>query len=540
MTAALLRLPPAGFILSTLIALYLLPGMFGHDPWKTEDAIGFGVVHAMLSQGQLYPLALAGEPYVASGPLYFWLAAAAAKCFGLLIPAHDAARIASLVCVGLALHFTRLAARELYGPDGGNLSLLTLMGSLGLLIHARETASATGALAGVAAAYFGIAMARRSTFKSGIALGLGATVAFLTEGLPALLPPMVAALVLIPFAIADHERRYVRAVGLGFVICTFITVAWLVWAHRQYPAYQSAWLDAQFAKLAGRPQAVISLDYLKTLAWTAWPAWPLALWAIWAYRRRFRNPDFVVPFVAAFVSILVVLFTSASRELDALVLLVPLAIPAGAVAIQLRRGAANALASFSLMSTVLLAALLWIMWIAMMTGVPAQLATNVAKLEPGYVVAFNPLALAVALILSALWYGYVMRIERSTLRAIPLWTSGMVLVWGLAMTLWIGWIDYGKSYRSVVAGAVAAVASSAPRSGCIASVGLGETQRAVFHYHGGLVTERLETGRGSQCNTLLAQARIGSAEPAPGPGWTQVWEGARPRDRERYRLYYRN
>jgi 4-amino-4-deoxy-L-arabinose transferase-like glycosyltransferase len=531
-----LALPPAGIALAVLVLVYLFAGLVGHDPWKTEDAVGFGVVYAMLSSGELATLALAGEPYVASGPLYFWLAAASARAFELVLPLHDGARIASAVCVALALYFTRLAARELYGRTAGDLSLLALMGCLGFLIHARETAPETAALAAVAAAYYGIAIAWKKPRKAAVFFGAGISCAFLAKGLVALAPPLVAALVLVPVAIADRARGYRRAVLAAVAMLVVIGGAWLTAVAAADRAYLDAWIDAQWDTLMSLPRLRVSIEYLKTIAWAAWPAWPLTLWAAWAYRHNLRNPGFAVPLVASAVSIVLLVLAPAADEMDALVLLVPLAIPAGAAAMALRRGAANALAWFSLMTATLLAGALWVTWFAMTTGVPARMATNIAKLEPGFVPTLSIGLVAAALVLTALWVWLVLKTELTTLRAVPFWSIGLTLVWGLAMTLWLPWIDYGKSYRAVGTGARDALGD---RTGCIASAGFGEVQRAVFHYHGGIVTERVETGRGGACRTLIVQQRASVDETPPPPGWKKLWEGARPRDQERYRLYVR-
>ena len=55
----------------------------------------------------------------------------------------------------------------------------------------------------------------------------------------------------------------------------------------------------------------------------------------------------------------------------------------------LRRGAAAALAWFGAMTFSFFGALVWLGWFAMMTGVPAQIARNFAKLEPGHVPQFQ-------------------------------------------------------------------------------------------------------------------------------------------------------
>jgi len=42
-----LTLPPSPAFVALLAALFIVPGLAGHDLWKTQDAIGLGIVHAM-------------------------------------------------------------------------------------------------------------------------------------------------------------------------------------------------------------------------------------------------------------------------------------------------------------------------------------------------------------------------------------------------------------------------------------------------------------------------------------------------------------
>ena len=46
---------------------------------------------------------------------------------------------------------------------------------------------------------------------------------------------------------------------------------------------------------------------------------------------------------------------------------------------------------------------IWVVWLAVQTGVPAKPAANVAKLAPGYVPSFSLLAFGVALAATAAW-----------------------------------------------------------------------------------------------------------------------------------------
>ncbi len=50
---------------------------------------------------------------------------------------------------------------------------------------------------------------------------------------------------------------------------------------------------------------------------------------------------------------------------------------------------------------------IWVIWIAMQTGVPAKPAANVAKLAPGFSPSFSLFALLVALAASVAWCSLV-------------------------------------------------------------------------------------------------------------------------------------
>ncbi len=534
--ASSLVMPPSGWRLVLLVFAFLVPGLIGHDPWKTDDAIGIGIVHSMLDRGAWLTIELAGEPYFEDGPLFYWMAAIFSKAASLMLPVHDGTRFAALLSVLIAFFFTRLAARELYGKRAGDLSMLALLGSLGLIVHAHQTTAETAMLGALATAYYGIAIAWKKPVKAGIFFGVGTGCAFLAKGLAAFIPPLLAALILLPIALIKGTRSFVYAVLLGLLILIPVAFVWPAVLAIAEPDYFAGWIGAQWNQIVGPPRLSVSIDYLKVLAWAAWPVWPLALWASWEFRSNLANPRFATPLVAALVSVGLLITNQSSRELDALALLVPLAIPAGSVALTLRRGAANALTWFSLMTFSLIALTAWLFWIASQTGFPARMAATVTRLEPGFVATLSLVAVACAIAYSAAWIWMIRHAESTTLRAVPFWAGGVTLSWGLAMTLWLNWIDYGKTYRPVVESVAALIKAE---EGCVASRGLGEVQRAVFHYHGGILTRRAEIDRGATCPYLLVQTTSVEREEYPHIEWHRIYEGSRPRDKERYWLFKR-
>ena len=414
-------------------------------------------------------------------------------------------------------------------------ALLALLGCLGLLIHAHENLGENAMLASHSLALYAIALARRSMWRAGLALGAGIAGAFLAKGIAAALIPALAAVAVVPLAADWRKRSYLLALVLALVIAAALCGAWFTLAQARAGATPHAWIAFQRNAFA-LPAPATLLSYATTLPWSAWPAWPLAFWTLWERRRRPFDAGAALPLATLAVAAAVVAFMGEAREVNALPLLLPLALLAGAGAPTLKRGAANALAWFGAMTFSFFGLLVWLGWFAMMTGFPERIARNFAKLEPGHVPQFGWTAFALAAALSLAWLVVLFASERSPLRSVTTWAAGITLLWGLLMTLWLPWIDYGKSYRPVAESLRRALPHGAR---CIEGRNLGESQRAAFDYHADIVTLRGKTVAAQGCPVLLVQGRPGEDDRHLGPEWKRVWEGSRPRDKERYRLYLR-
>ena len=59
---ALFAQPPSPGVLALLALAFVLPGLFGHDPWKSFDAIGVEIVHQMYVSGDWLVPRIAGNP----------------------------------------------------------------------------------------------------------------------------------------------------------------------------------------------------------------------------------------------------------------------------------------------------------------------------------------------------------------------------------------------------------------------------------------------------------------------------------------------
>jgi 4-amino-4-deoxy-L-arabinose transferase-like glycosyltransferase len=530
-----IALPLAPGLFALLITAYLLPGLVGHDLWKAEDAIGIGIVHQMLEHGQWLVPHLAGEPYWEDGPLHYWIAALTAKLLAWALPLHDGARLANGLIMTAVFALVHLTGRELYGRLEGTSAVLVLLGCLGLLVHAHETLGEISMLAGQALAWYGIAMLRGSPYRGGWLLGAGLAVAALSKGLPAVIAPLAVAFAAPLFSSAWRRREFLPALTQALLVFLLLGGAWLALVEHGSAGAAQAWWQANAAQFAvPRGEA---LDFWgRILVWATFPAWPFAAWTLWERRRRAFEPGTKMLIAAVAATLAVLLFLADPREVYAMPMLLPLSLLAGAGLPSVRRGAANALTWFGVMSVGILGATVWFGWFAMMTGFPQSVARHFTRLEPGFVAQMSWTAFAVALACSLGWLWLIVKSERSVaFRSATFWAAGITLLWALAMTLLLSWIDYGKSYRPV---ALALKKNIPAGTRCIESRGLDEPQRAIFDYRIEVLTRRAERHGDTGCPVVLVQAHQGDSDNL-GPGWKFLWEGRRPRDHERYRLYQR-
>jgi 4-amino-4-deoxy-L-arabinose transferase-like glycosyltransferase len=526
-----------------LCAIWIITGLLPHQPWKPDEAYTFGLVLHVLQTGDWVVPTLAGEPFLDRPPAYLLAAAALAAALGGLLEAHDAARLASGGFMAVTLGVLALTARELYGREHAWVAPLALIGCVGLLVPGHQLIGNLALLAGFAVALYGLALARRRGAAGGVVFGTGLGLAFLAQGL--LAPTVLAACALLLPLVCPQWRS--RSVALALACALAAALPWLtIWPlalHARSPELFAQWLWVQnIGRLPGAAAASPAAPgaYLLMLLWYAWPALPLAGWMLWHRgRAAFDAPQVRLPLLVAAVCFLVLPASPDARELYALPLLLPLALLATASIDSLDRSAANFLDWFGIATFGLCAAALWMAYLALQTGVPGGLARELADFHPGFSPRFDPFSLALAATATLAWIGLVARIGRSNRRAIINWAAGLTLSWILFCTFFLAYVDHGRAYRGMVASLQQALPAD---RACVASRGLGESQRAMLHYYADLITVREEApGRRdpSGCDLLLWQGWAWDAD-ALGPPWRRIWEGSRAGDRkELYRLYVR-
>jgi len=536
-----LALPPPPVALALLAAAFILPGLASHDPWKFQDAVGIGIAHHMASGGELLVPRVAGLRWMVDPPLYHWVAAALGKLFQFLLEFHAAARLASGLFVGAAFYFLYRAGRDWSelgkAPITASAALLLLLGSVGLMVHAHEALPELAALAAVCGALGTLPHAARRPLKAGALLGAALGLAFLAAGWIA--PAAFAAALAIAHLACPEWRNRAGALFLGAALVTGLAIA-AAWAGtlalRSPEAFREWWMLAA-QRQGGTYQN--SRNLLSNLAWFAWPAWPLALWSAWSLRRRWAEARLFAPAAAALALLGFVAWRGPAEQQNLIPMLAPLALVGAQGVFTLRRGAMGAFDWFGVLTFGFFTGLVWLGYVAVLTGFPPRIDYNLARLAPGFVPQFSLAALAAALALALGWLYLVFFTAASPVRSVTRWAAGIVLLWGTFSMLMMPWADYQKSYRSVALQLRSRIPVGAD---CLAHKSLGVSQAAALDYHAGIRARPFDLLKPERCRLLLVQGSPKHELDAPASGakarWTKLADVGRPADKaERYRLY---
>lgn len=532
---AVRRLPRWALIL--FCAAYILPGLFGRDPWKNEDIASFGHMWSVaLGQAPWLHPNVGGVLPTSGGVLPYWLGSASIMLFnGWLEPAL-AARIpfALLLMAVLALtwyttfHLAKTdAAQPLPLAFGGEAApndyaravadgaLLALIATLGLLQLGHETTPELLQLTGSTLFLYGLAAAQARP-----------------------IPARIATLLSLPIMAASGSPTVALLLGAaGGVICRKSRhtemrqhVAWVAAAWLLAATLATALTHLNLPGWAWRMDHGLAVhDMIGLLTWFTWPTLPLAALTVWHWRRQSMRRHIAVPLLSAFVGLVASMAMGANdramlQALPALAVLAAFALPI------LQRSLGAALDWFSVFFFTVCAAAIWLIYVAMHTGMPAKTAANVSKLVPGYHAHFSMLALILGAIGTVLWLGLVRwrtgRHTHALWKSLVLPAGGVALCWLLFLTLWLPVLDQARSYRLLLN----RVRVFVPQSDCIhvpnGSVGL----LTGLEYFGGYQVDgrSIAMNRSSQlfmdqrqCNIMML--RMAAHQPVPEMiGWTKV------------------
>lgn len=532
------RLPRAGLLL--LCAAYVIPGVFGRDPWRNADLTAFAQMLAMAEGRTSWWQPTLGGVMADTALLPHWLGAAFIWMLAPLLDPALAARLpfALLLVLTLALvwystfHLARTeAAQPVAFAFGGEASpvdyaravadgaVLALMATLGLLLLGHETTPELAQLFAAALFLYALAAAPWRAGKSRLAACLALP---LLAGSGA--PAVAVALGLGGLLVCGQSRLpAARALVPALLVSTLgsVAVAWGLGAWR--------WRTG-----------LVGLYDLPSVArqwlWFLWPVWPMALWTMWRWRRHLSHRHISVPLVGVLVAMATNLGMAGSDR--ALMLGLPgMAVLAAFALPTLRRSASAAVDWFSMLFFSAWAVVFWVHYVGMQTGLPVKPAANIGRLAPGFEPSFSWVALVAASLGTLAWLALVRwrtgRHRDALWKSLVLPASGVALCWLLAMTLLLAPLDYLRSPRALVQ----QLSPHVPATACISVPGLGPPAVAALEVFGRWRIDARPGQPEPACNYLLRTSRD-LALPTPPPGWALLVQARRPGDRDEVTLLY--
>jgi len=561
LTAQATRALPRWVLFAICIA-YAAFGLFGRDPWKNDDAAGFGVMWTM-ARGSAHDWLLpnlVGKYLPAAGPFGYWPGALFIRIFGLWVDADNAARIATgaLFCVTCAFvwYGAYLLGRRAevqpfkyafggepeprdYGRTLADGALLILLACFGLLTgRSHETTPQLVQFTGVAMLLYGLARSIDKPVQGSLWWGAAMGIIALSSNLTLALALLCGTFALLAVAPAIRSRWLFL---LGLPVALAMALLWPAAALLAFPDdaswFLDQWLRAGVNAFSGPlPDALAYAA--KNLPLFTWPAWPLAIWAWFGWKGLRRAPHIAIALSVIGPLLLLIAIQHHQNNHLFMLLLPALAMLATFALPTLKRGAINAMDWFAVLSFTIFGAFLWLVWLASLTGFPAQLARNFARATPGFTAQFQPASFLCACAVTLGWFALarwrIARHPKALWRSVVLSSAGATLVWVLLMTLGLPAIDYSRTYRDVAQ----QIAQRLPDNyTCISPVRLGNAQIASFAWFG-----HMRFAFGEDCDVLLRQDDQDFSTPAAPRdfAWKKVWEGRRAADREeRFRLYVR-
>ncbi|MCB5195770.1 ArnT family glycosyltransferase [Deefgea salmonis] len=520
------------WLLLLLCLFWLIPGLVGHDPWKPDENTSMAIVAYFMRNANWTIASIAEVPQFGQAPLYYWVAtllANALSWFG--VAAHDAARLSTGLWMGLGMWGTGLAARDLFGRRFGRMAVIILLGCLGLPLWGHHVSPAVVVLAAFAWLAYALTLAMKRPLRAGVILALVFLVLLTgASWADALLAVLISSLLLL----FKQWRKisYVVTLITALIIALPFAALWgYSLQNLSGELFQTWWRFYAWGVFGGARSFAIGHEFgflPAVLVWFAWPALPLAAWSIYLFRHELLQPRWQLLLTMLIAQIGFIVLSGKASEPLILPLLVTLALIASAGVDELRRGAAAALNWFSSLTLGLAALLVWIAWVALVTGFPAGVGAYLQKYSSAPISAMG-LGLLFAIVVTLLWGRMLFRKRPIGRRALVSWTCGLTLVIGLMVGLFQTWIDAGKSYRPVADGLVKAMKPYS--QACIDVSQLAKDPTAALVYFTDL---RFDARADNRCELTLQQ---NGTKPTAG---RFIWTGHRLGEhREVFSLYSR-
>lgn len=526
---------PRKFLFWFMLA-YIVAGLFGRNPWKTDDIAGMAAMVAAADQGNWATSYISMIPNTEHGPLtsiiggiFITIFAPLFEFFSSPIEAQIlASRLPNFlyffgmlwgVWYGTYVLARRDEAQPLPLPFGGepnprdygrmiaDVAFFFMLAAVGIVIRTHETSFYPLLMCIHAIAFYGFAQLLNHPTQGSLVIGTMMSAAFMTRGFVGLTPLLIATLAL--FVGRVYTFRLKVFLFISLVLAVLLSVVWIASAHDLDPGWVNIWWSEQLQSFA-LPSITDTLTNIRNLAWFLWPTWPFALLALWNWRKWFDAPHIFIPACLVLANLLLILFKFDAFEAEYGPLTIATAVLAAMSMPTLKRSVINLLDWYSIMVVSLGLLTIWVGWSALYVGIPPQIHHNIMRLIPGFEPTISWIAVAAGVVVCFFWYKIaawrLTANPKARWRGIILSAAGTILSWLLLSLLWLPAIDYNRSYRDVGESLAQALEDINPDYKCITTVSMGQGQSAAFAVFGHIRLSEL-----NHCPYSLLQTRIDSA-----------------------------
>ncbi|EKT52920.1 ArnT family glycosyltransferase [Providencia burhodogranariea] len=536
------------------LIIYLLPGIYGHTPWKQDENYSFGIIQTMFESGNWLIPTNAGEPFMEKPPLYYWVATIMSHLFSDVMPLYDAARCATLFFSIINFLFFLLLARRAFNATSFEdkriwIALALYACSPGILRHSHDMFTDVALMAGATIGLYGILglIQQQQIRMSALWLALGTVITMLSKG--AFVPGVLwISLLLTPiFHPQCRQKTFWFPIIMAGSAALILILPWPILLYHQQPELFMAWLwENNIGRFSGFSVEKLGAkaNLTRIPAAVIFFALPSGILAVIYFLKKplqtlhSTNEYLLVMF--PLLAIIILQISATGRALYLLPFIAPFAILGTQTLLSIPEKSLRLFSSFATVFWSILIIFLWVCYFIALSGYTETWLFPFSRWLPmNYQMPFSVIAITCAAALTIIWFLRNRLLSTQiAVHAIQNWALGMCIVWGIMSTLFLSWIDYTKGFESVFVDLNKQLDGLYHANDCMASYDIGESEAPMLYYYTKILHQRQKYfAKPQQCRWLIVLSK--QIEPAP-QGMALFWTNHRPLQLNENLVVYKN
>ena len=474
-----------------LILIFLLVGTLGHDAWwKLGETYSFGIIQHFFDHHSWLIPTNADIPFMEKPPLYYWTSVIFCKILGGFLSLPDAARLASVFYMILTMIFLWKTAKLLFEKsEMANASVLLLISTYGLLRFEHAILTDIALLAGTIITIYGLALLLKDKKYSGIFLGIGIGISFMSKGvfIPAIFT--ISALILLALLPSLRTEKTLKTVLLAFI---FSSPFLFIWSGLLYLESSQLFMDFFWKNNVGRflGFAVDELGaknrplyFLYMSPIFCFPIFPLAVANLIKERRNWHKPEYFLPAVISCVGMAILLSSASGRNVYLIALMPAFSLLATTILFQINSKVLLIWNKIIITLFYLATIVVWILFADLLSHKFGIANFFKDSLPIYFIPKFNHIfSITIAFIVLLLWI-VIIRKKSSPEATAKIWFASVALIWCSIYSLLMPWIEEGKSFSPVFTELNQFIKISQYKDACIGSDIREENVLPMLYYY---------------------------------------------------------